>query len=125
MDTNDVDNPAADMEMSATEAAAYLSGLVGYSVSAEVLDSLNALGRGPVADNSSQNPVYRRSALDAFLRENGTDPMTWMAGAFRNFADQYHAVAADHPELQSDDLADRAEKLRSYDGDDWDPDQAK
>lgn len=125
MDTNDMENPAADTEMSATEAAAYLGRLVGYSVSAEVLDSLNALGRGPVAENRGQGLVYRRSALDAFLRENGTDPMTWVAGAFRNFADQYDAVAADHPELQSEDLVRRVDKLRSQDRDDWDPDKAK
>lgn len=119
-----MDTPAADTEMSATEAAAYLDGLVGYSVSAEVLGSLNALGRGPVAENRGQGLVYRRSALDAFLRENGPDPMAWMAGAFRNFADQFDAVAADHPEWQSEELVERVDKLRSQDRDDWDPDKA-
>lgn len=125
MDTNDRDNPAADMEMSGTEAAAYLSGLVNYSVKAEVLDSLNALGRGPVSENRGQGLVYRRSALDAFIRENGTDPMTWIAGAFRNYADQYEAVAAYHAELQSKELLEQADRLRSYDKDDWDPDKAR
>lgn len=75
MDANDTDDPTAEAEMSTAEAAGYLSGLVGYSVSAEVLDSLSALGRGPVAENQGQSLRYRRSALDAFLRENGTDPM--------------------------------------------------
>ncbi|MFE4542297.1 hypothetical protein [Arthrobacter sp. NPDC056727] len=122
MDTNDMDDPTADMEMSPTEAAGYLSGLVGYSVSAEVLDSLRALGRGPVAEQQGQTLTYRRSALDAFLQENGTDPTAWMAGVWRNVADQYEAATAEHPELRSARLI---EKWRSRDNGDWDPDKAK
>jgi hypothetical protein len=122
MDTNDMDDPTADVEMSTAEAAGYLSGLVGYSVSAEVLESLRALGRGPVAENQDQSLRYRRSALDAFLRENGTDPMAWMAGVWRNVADQYEAATAEHPELQSAQLI---EKWRSRDSDGWDPDKAR
>lgn len=123
MDTNDMDDgPTVDMEMSPAEAAGYLSGLVGYGVSAEVLDSLRALGLGPVAEQEGRTLTYRRSALDAFLRENGTGPMAWMAGVWRNVADQYEAATAEHPELRSARLI---EKWRSRDSDDWDPDKAK
>jgi hypothetical protein len=122
MDTNDMSDPGADMEMSTAEAAAYLSGLVDFSVSAEYLDSLRALGRGPVAENQGQSLSYRRSALDAFLREHGTDPTAWLAGVWRNVADQYEAATAEHPELRSAELI---EKWRSRDSDGWDPDKAK
>lgn len=37
MDADEMNGPAADKTMSSTEAAAYLSGLVGYGDSAEVL----------------------------------------------------------------------------------------
>lgn len=117
-----MDDPTAEAEMSTAEAAGYLSGLVGCSVSAEVLDSLSALGRGPVAENQGQSLKYRRSALDAFLRENGTDPMAWMAGVWRNVADQYEAATAEHPELRSAKLI---EEWRSRDSNGWDPDKAK
>ena len=122
MDANDEDDPTAEAEMSTAEAAAYLSGLVGYSVSAEVLDSLNALGRGPVAENQGQSLRYRRSAIDAFLREYGTDPTGWMAGVWRNTADQYEAATAEHPGLRSAELI---EEWRNRDSDGWDPDQAR
>ncbi|GAA1759399.1 hypothetical protein GCM10009712_05040 [Pseudarthrobacter sulfonivorans] len=80
-----MDDPAADAEMSTAEAAGYLSSLVGCSVSAEIMDSLRAPGRGPVADNQGQNMRYRRSAIDVFLRENGTDPMAdrWRVAEWR------------------------------------------
>ena len=106
MDANDEDDPTAEAEMSTSEAAAYLSGLVGYSVSAEVLDSLNALGRGPVAENQGQSLRYRRSAIDAFLREYGTDPTGWMAGVWRNTADQYEDATPEHPAQRSADLTE-------------------
>lgn len=126
MDANDMNDPAPDVTMSGTEAATYLSGVVGHDISAEWLGSLHALGRGPVTEEQDQNLVYRRPALDAFLRENGADPVQWLAGAWRNFADQFETVAAFHPELQSDELAERVERLRSRDeGDGWDPDQAR
>ena len=122
MDTNDRDDPAADAEMSTAEAADYLSGLAGYTVSAEVLDSLRALGRGPVAENQGQSLGYRRSALDAFLRENGTDPMAWIAGVWRNAADHYEAATVEHPELRSDQLI---KEWRNRYSDGWDPDKAR
>lgn len=123
MDANDMNDPAPDKTMSSTEAAAYLSGLVGYGVSAEVLESLNALGRGPVTEEEGQSLVYRRSALDAFLRENGADPMAWMAGAWRTVADQVEAVTADHPELRSETFLEQLRNLESDDG--WDADKAR
>lgn len=123
MDANDMNDPAPDITMSSTEAAAYLSGLVGYRVSAEVLESLNALGRGPVTEEQGQSSVYRRSALDAFFRENGADPMVWMAGAWRTIADQVEAVTTDHPELRSETFVDKLRNLESDDG--WDADKAR
>lgn len=88
-----------------------------------MLESLNALGRGPVTEEQGQSLVYRRSALDAFFRENGADPMAWMAGAWRTVADQVEAVTADHPELRSVTFV---EKLRNLESDDrWDADKAR
>jgi hypothetical protein len=122
MDTNDMDDPTAEAEMSTAEAAGYLSALVDFSVSAEYLESLNALGLGPAAENQGQGLRYRRSAIDAFLREYGTDPTAWLAGVWRNTADQYEAATAEHPELRSPELI---EKWRNRDNDDWDPDKAR
>ncbi|MFW0772308.1 hypothetical protein ACLRGI_03985 [Paenarthrobacter nitroguajacolicus] len=123
MDANDMNDPAPDKTMTSTEAAAYLSGLVGYGVSAEVLESLNALGRGPVAEERDPSLAYRQSALDAFLRENGADPTVWMAGAWRTIADQIEAVTADHPELRSETFVEKLRNLESDDG--WDAGKAR
>ncbi|WP_354214478.1 hypothetical protein [Arthrobacter sp. UYCo732] len=108
--------------MSTKEAAAYLSGPVGFAINQKIMYNLKSLGRGPVVEKRGRSLVYRRSALDAFIRENGTDPMAWMAGVWRDIADQYAAATADRPDLQSEKLL---ETLRSRDKDDWDPDEAK
>lgn len=117
-----MDDPAPEMEMSTKEAAAYLSGPVGHAINTKIMYNLKALGRGPVVEKRGRSLIYRRSALDAFLRENGTDPMVWTAGVWRDIADRYEAATAGRPDLQSESLV---ETLRSLDADDWDPDQAK
>jgi hypothetical protein len=78
---DELDELAPDMEMTTKEAAAYLSGPVGYTISPKFMYGLKASARGPVVEKPGKNLVYRRSALDALLRENGTDPLFWMAGA--------------------------------------------
>lgn len=122
MDTDGSGEPAPDMEMSTKEAAAYLGGPVGYAINTKIMYSLKALGRGPVVEKRGRNLIYRRSALDAFLRENGTDPMAWTAGVWRDIADQYEAATKGRPDLQA---AEFVASLRSLDDDEWDPDQAK
>lgn len=121
MEQEEWDGLISDMELTTKEAAAYLSGPVGYFLSPKLLYGLRSLRRGPVAEKRGRNLVYRTSSLDAFLRENGTNPLDWMAGVWRNVADQYAAATADDPELQSEDLI---ETLKSREKDDWDPDQA-
>ncbi|MEW9871613.1 hypothetical protein [Arthrobacter sp. HS15c] len=122
MNQNEIDGLAPDMEMSTKEAAAYLSGPVGYALSTKAMYGLKSLGRGPVTEKRGRNLVYRKSALDAFLVENGTNPLAWTAGVWRDVADQYEAATAGHPDLQSEELL---ETLRSRDKDDWDPDAAR
>jgi hypothetical protein len=67
MNQNEIDGLAPDMEMSTKEAAAYLSGPVGYALSTKAMYGLKSLGRGPVTEKRGRNLVYRKSALDAFL----------------------------------------------------------
>jgi hypothetical protein len=122
IDQNEADKLAPDMEMTTREAAAYLSGPVGYTVSTKFMYGLKALHRGPVVEKRGRSLVYRRASLDAFLRENGPDPHAWMAGVWRDVADQYHAATEGQPQLRSDELL---ETLESRGKDDWDPDQAK
>jgi hypothetical protein len=71
----DRDDPAADMEMTTNEAAAYLSGPVGFTLSAKLVRDLRYLDRGPVVEKRGSRLVYRKSALDAFLTEYGTTPI--------------------------------------------------
>jgi hypothetical protein len=119
MDRDEMDGLAPDMKMTTNEAAAYLSGPAGYTISTKIMYNLKSLNRGPVVEKRGRALVYRRSALDAFLRENGTDPLVWMAGVWRDIADQYVAATDNRPGLRSEQLL---ETLRSRDEDDWDPD---
>jgi hypothetical protein len=118
----DMDDPAPDMEMSTKEAAAYLSGPVGYSISTKFMYGMKRMGEGPVVEKRGRNLVYRRSALDAFLRENGTDPGVWIENGFRIVADQLRALTAADPSLGFGPLI---ETLDKRDKNDWDPDEAK
>ena len=82
------------MEMTSKEAAACLSGTVGYTVSPKFLRGLRYVDKGPVVDKRGSRLVYRKSALDAPLSENGTDPHAWMAGMWRDVADHLRGIAA-------------------------------
>lgn len=121
MNQDDADSLVPDMEMTTKEAATYLSGPVGFTISPKFMYGLRSLHRGPVAEKRGRNLIYRRSALDAFLRENGTDPLVWMAGVWRDVADQYRAETAGRPELRSEELIETLESQE----DDWDPDEAR
>lgn len=74
MDPGSMDELTPDMEMSSKEAAAYLSGPVGYTLSQEFLHCLRYVGRGPLVEKRGARLVYRIAILDAFLLEHGTDP---------------------------------------------------
>ncbi|WP_104044045.1 helix-turn-helix domain-containing protein [Arthrobacter sp. ZGTC412] len=84
---------AGDMEMTSKEAAAYLSGQVGFEVSTKFLRNLRYISRGPVVEKRGSRLVYRKSTLDAFLTENGTDPTAWYAGMWREVAGQLCAIS--------------------------------
>lgn len=88
------DDPAPDMEMTSKEAAAYLSGPVGFTLSLMFLRGLRYVDKGPVVEKRGSRLVYRKSALDAFLSENGTDPEAWMVGMWRDVAGQLRGIAA-------------------------------
>lgn len=123
-----MDDLAADMEMTTKEAAAYLSGPVGFTINTKIMYGLRGLRRGPVAEKRGSRLVYRRSALDAFLREYGTDPEVWVEGVWRDVANQLRAMTAanpDDPDLQFGSLPETLEKRDRQDKDDWDPDQAQ
>lgn len=112
---------AADMEMTSEEAAAYLSGPIGFPLTTKALRGLRYLRRGPVVEKRGSRLVYRKSALDAFLRENGTDPMAWMAGTWREVADRLRTLdegsGAFDPVIQNLERRDPPP--------DWDPEQAR
>lgn len=80
--------------------------------------SLKALGKGPVVEKRGRNLVHRRSALDAFLLENDTNPRIWIAGAHRDVADQLRVISATRPDMQFEGIIDA---LENRDKDDWDP----
>ena len=113
---------AGDMEMTTNEAAAYLSGPVGFELSAKFLRGLRYVSRGPVAEKRGSRLVYRKSTLDAFLRETGTDPTAWYTGMWREVAGQLRAIAEATDDDGFDPLIETLEK-RDPVGD-WDPDQA-
>lgn len=94
MEPGSVDELTPDMEMSSKEAAAYLSGPVGYTMSAEFLRSLRYVGRGPLVEKRGARFIYRKATLDAFLLEHGTDPAAWYAGMRRELAEEIRAVSA-------------------------------
>jgi hypothetical protein len=121
MSADDLQDPSPDMEMSTMEAAAYLSGPVGFPLSTKLMYLLRSLRKGPVAEKHGARLVYRKSALDAFLRENGTDIRTWSDGIWRDVAGQLRAISEEHPDLHFGALV---ETLESKDQSDWDPDQA-
>ena len=113
---------AADMEMTTKEAVAYLSGPVGLPLSTKFMYCLRGVRRGPVAEKRGSRLVYRKSALDAFLRENGTDITKWTEGMWRDVADDLRAISAVRPDMNFGPLI---ETLDERDPVDWDPDEAK
>ena len=117
-----MDDLTPDMEMSSKEAAAYLSGPVGYTLSQEFLRSLRYDGRGPLVEKRGARLVYRKATLDAFLREHGTDPAAWYAGIWRDLAEEIRVVSAATGVGGFEPLIEALEK---HDPEDWDPDQAK
>lgn len=72
-----------DMEMNSTEAAAYLSGPAGSTLNAKFMRGLRYLDIGPVVEKRGSRLVYRKSALDAFLRENGSNPDVWIQSGWK------------------------------------------
>lgn len=113
-----MDDPAADMEMTTNEAAAYLSGPVGMTLSAKLVRSLRYLDRGPLVEKRGSRLVYRKSALDAFLAEYGTNPYLWTQGVWREIAEQLRATG--DPGFNG-----LIETMEERDPVDWDPEQAK
>ena len=116
-----VEDLAADMEMTTKEAVAYLSGPVGLPLSTKFMYCLRGVRRGPVAEKRGARLVYRKSPLDAFLRENGTDIMKWTEGMWRDVADDLRAISAALPNMKFGPLIEALEKR---DETDWDPDEA-
>ena len=117
--TND---PLADMEMTTKEAAAYLTGATdGPRLSTEFMYRLKACSMGPSVEKRGSRLVYRKSALDAFLRENGRDPHVWIEHVFRDIAEKMRALGAVRPDLDFGDLPDILDARRPND---WDPDRA-
>jgi hypothetical protein len=114
---------AGDMEMTTNEAAAYLSGPVGFEVSAKFLRNLRYVSRGPVVEKRGSRLVYRKSTLDAFLRENSTDPTAWYAGMWREVAGQLRVIAEATGDDGFNPLIETLEKRDPRD--EWDPDDAK
>lgn len=75
-----MDDLTPDMEMSSKEAPVCLSGPAGYTLNAKFVRGLRYLDIGPVVEKRGSRLVYRKSALGAFLRENGSDTEVWIQG---------------------------------------------
>ena len=80
-----------DWEMTTKEAAADLSRPVGFTFDARIMYGLRSARRGPVAEKRGSRLVYRKSTLDAFLRENGSDITAWTEGMWRDVAGDLRA----------------------------------
>lgn len=117
-----MDELAPDMEMSSKEAVAYLSGPVGYTLSAEFLRSLRYVGRGPLVEKRGARLVYRKATVDAFLLEHGTDPVAWYAAIWRELAEEIREVSA---ATGAGGFEPLIETLEKRDPEDWDPDHAR
>ena len=65
----------------------------------------------------------RGAEWDAFLRENGTDPVAWYDGMWREVAGQLRAVAEATGDDGFNPLIETLEKRDPPDA--WDPDQAR
>jgi hypothetical protein len=118
-----MDELNSDMEMSSKEAAAYLSGPAGYTLNAKFVRGLRYLDIGPVVEKRGSRLVYRKSALDAFLSENGSDPEVWIQGGWKKVADQLRGIAEATGDAGFDQMIETLEKRGPQD--DWDPSQAK
>ena len=114
---------AGDMEMSSNEAAAYLSGPVGYTLSAKLVRGLRYLDAGPIVEKRGSRLVYRKSALDAFLNEHGTDPQVWIQPAWKKVSDQLRGIREATGDSGFDPLIETLDKRGPKDG--WDADLAK
>lgn len=95
--------------MSSKEAAAYLSGPVGYTLSAEFLRSLRYVGRGPLVEKRGVRLVYRKATLNAFLLGGN-----WLRRFVRWSAAT--GVGGFEPLIET---------LEKRDPEDWDPDHAR
>ena len=108
--------------MTSKEAAAYLSGPVGYTASTKFRRNLRYVRRGPVVEKRGSRLVSRKSTVDAFLRENGIDPAAWFAGMWREVVGQLPAIAEATGDDGFNPLIETLEKRDPQDN--WDPDQA-
>lgn len=108
-------------ELSTKEAAAYLSKHTMVEISTEFMYSIKSTGHGPVVEKRGRRLVYRKDALDAFLTENGPNPLNWIAGWSRDVVDQLRA-AFGYEDKQVEAIVLRLDPLRD---DRWDPDAAK
>lgn len=122
MDLDKLGDPAPAMEMTTKEAAAYLSGPVGYALGPKTMYALKDMGFGPAVEKRGRRLVYRRSALDAFLIENGTDPQVWIESHWRRMAEKLRTFSSQNPEF---DFAELADVVDEPPADGWDPDLAK
>ena len=111
-------DPTADMEMSSKEAAAYLSGPAGYTLTAKFVRGLRYLDIGPMVEKRGGRLVYRKSALDAFLSENGKDPEVWIQGGWKKVADQLRGIAEVTGDAGFDQMIETLDKRGPQDG--WD-----
>lgn len=69
-----------DDALTPAEAAAHLGARSGEEVAPGILELLSLLGRGPVGEELDGRRIYRRPALDEFLRTHGSDPRSWIDG---------------------------------------------
>lgn len=108
-----------DMELNTKEAAAYLSGPTGMQISTKFLYALKHAGLGPSVSKPAGRLVYRRSALDAYLTEYGTNTEDWLAGSLDRIINQIRAVTGQSDPALSGPFAEFEVAFRE----DWNPDE--
>lgn len=88
--------------MTTKEAVAYLNEWLDSPISPEIVYKFRTLGLAPTAEKLANGRlVFRRSALDAFLAEFGTDPMKWTAGTSRHEIEKLRAEGHRDPAMES------------------------
>lgn len=92
---------AAQGEMTTREAVAYLSEWTDYPVSTKLIYLLRSAGVPLPAEKRGSRLVFRKSGLDAFLAEYGSNPEMWHSGFARDRIGVLHEQGIYDPAVEA------------------------